>query len=73
VLSLDSMKMIAEQNHRINPKRLALAAFANGRAQENAGGIRTKNRGVSFRHHSEEGPAGNISRPKAGHKRSTGM
>jgi hypothetical protein len=68
------MKMIVEQNHRINLKRPALAAFANGRAQENAGGIRTKNRGASFRHHSEEeGTAGNISTPKAGHKRNAGM
>jgi len=69
------MKMIVEQNHRINPKRPELAAFSNGRAQENAGGIRTKNLGTSFRHHDseEEGSAGNISTPKAGHKRNTGM
>ena len=66
------MKMIFEQNHCINPKRPVLAAFANGSAQENAGGIRTKNRGALFRYHSEkEGTAGNISAPKVGHKRNT--
>jgi hypothetical protein len=29
------MKMIARQNHCINPKRPVLAAFANSSAQEN--------------------------------------
>ena len=66
--------MIVEQNHRINPERPLLAAFANGSTQENAGGIRTKNRGASFRYHSkEEGTAGNISAPKVGHKRNSKM
>jgi hypothetical protein len=66
------MNMIVEQNHCINPERPLLVAFANGRAQENAGGIRTKNRGALFRYHREkEGTAGNISAPKVGHKRNT--
>ena len=68
------MQMIVEQNHRIDPKRPALAAFANSGAQENVGGIRTKNRGASFRYDSkEEGTTGNISTPEVGHKRNTGM
>ena len=72
--SQDGMKMIVEQNHCINLKRPLLAAFANGSAQENAGGIGTKNRGAPFRYHSEEeGTAGNISAPKVGHKRNTEM
>ena len=66
------MKVIVEQNHRINPKRPMLAAFANGGTQENAGGIRTKNRGALFCYHGEEeGAAGDISAPKVGHKRNT--
>jgi hypothetical protein len=68
------MKMIVEQNHCIDPKRPTPLAFTNGSAQEKAGGIRTKNRGALFRYHSEEeGTAGNISTPKVGHKRDTGM
>ena len=68
------MQMIVEQNHCIDPKWPAFAAFANGGAQENAGGIGTKNRDASFRYHSkEEGTTGNISAPKVGHKRNTGI
>jgi hypothetical protein len=70
--SQDGMKMIVEQNHCINPKRPLLAAFAYGSAQENAGGLRAKNRGASFSYHGEEeGTTGNISAPKVGHKRNT--
>ena len=51
-----------------------MAAFANGSAQENAGGIGTKNWGALFLYHREkEGTAGNISAPKVGHKRNTDM
>ncbi len=68
----NGMKMIIEQNYCINPKRPMLATFANRSAQENARGIRTKNRCASFRYHSEEeGTAGNISAPKVGHKQNT--
>ena len=68
------MNMIVEQNHCINPERPLPAAFANGGAQENAGGIGTKNRGTLFRYHSEkERTAGNISASKVGHKRNTDM
>ena len=64
--------MIVDQNQCINSKRPLLAAFANGGAQENAGGIGSKNRGASFRYHrEEEGTAGNISAPKMGHTRNT--
>ena len=42
------MKMNVEQQHYSNSKRPVLAALTNGNVQENAGGIRTKNRSASF-------------------------
>jgi len=59
---LAAQRVGMKNHHYINPKRSVLAVFANGNTQENAGGIRTKNRGASLRYHSEEKEtAGNIS------------